>query len=55
MTNLPKRFENIIKAAEQRIPAASSDVKALVIIGSVATGDWSEDSDVDISVLLVRH
>ncbi len=47
MTKLPSRFEKIIKTAEERI-LASANIKALVIIGSVARGDWSEDSDVDI-------
>jgi predicted nucleotidyltransferase len=45
---LPERFERIIRAAEERVLAASSGIKALVIIGSVAKGDWSEDSDVDV-------
>jgi len=45
---IPKEFESMVKAIEETVLAVYPDIKALVVIGSVAKGDYREDSDVDI-------
>ena len=45
---IPGKFERLVKETVERLLPAYSDIKALVLIGSVAIGDYNQDSDVDI-------
>jgi len=45
---IPGGFGKLTRETVERLLADFPDVKAAVVIGSVAIGDYSEDSDVDI-------
>ena len=49
---VPERFEKIINHVTEWILSSDLDIKALVIIGSVAKGDYREDSDVDVVCIM---
>lgn len=45
---IPAQFKKAVLQAKKRILTRPIDVKALVVIGSVAEGDFQEDSDIDL-------
>lgn len=45
---IPGVFEKVVKATEEKVLAACPEIQALVVIGSVAIGDYSQDSDLDL-------
>ncbi len=45
---VPGRFKKLVKDFSERLLSNRSDIKALVVIGSVAKGDYADDSDLDV-------
>jgi predicted nucleotidyltransferase len=48
LRSLPSVFQKSIKNAMAKIPMAYPDTLSLILIGSVAEGDYKPDSDIDI-------
>jgi predicted nucleotidyltransferase len=45
---VPGRFQGIVNDVVRKILSIRSDIRAVIVIGSVAKGDYADDSDVDI-------
>ena len=45
---IPGKFQSIVKDATRKVLSSRSDIMAIIVIGSVAKGDYADDSDVDI-------